>query len=60
MIIDYHTNSKWKLARRIIEKNNTNPTINTTLKHPPIYKYVSLNDTTISVGALIHYSALNT
>jgi len=31
MIVDYHTKSPWKLARRINEENNTNPTINTTL-----------------------------
>jgi len=31
MTVDYHTKSTWKLARRINEENNTNPTINTTL-----------------------------
>jgi hypothetical protein len=31
MIVDYHTKSRRKLARRINEENNTNPTINTTL-----------------------------
>jgi len=29
-IVDDYNKSEWKLARSIIEENNTNPTINTT------------------------------
>jgi hypothetical protein len=30
MLVDYYNKSKCKLARSIIEEDNTNPTINTT------------------------------
>jgi hypothetical protein len=35
-IVDYYNKSEWKLARNIIEENNTNLTVNTT------YHYVSV------------------